>query len=208
MPRLVAFGCSITYGQFLSDNLNNEKPSDYAYPALIAKRLNLEIVNNAVIASGNLQILLDVLNFEFFPTDRVIIGWSYFSRYDKLQFTDYLGNTDILSMHSIDHKRAVLEELYGVNKYYDYNNFFKNWLVVHHAHSYLSSKKIINHGVRLGFDNHPHTMVPKYIKELNFLNINLKFIDFAQDSKHPGQKTHEYYAEQLYNYITTEVSNA
>ena len=201
----MAFGCSLTFGQCLPDNTANEKPSDYSYPALIAKKLNRSIVNKAIPGSSNLEILLEILKFDFFPDDLVIIGWTYFERFNNVKFINYEGDFKIYTIKSSEHKRMILDEIFGKDDYIDVNICYKNWFAIHHAHMYLKQKLVTVYGVNighgLGYGNDYHKS-PQFIKDLNLIIINLKILDFASDQDHPGTKTHEKYAEQIYNKLT------
>jgi hypothetical protein len=74
MSRLVAFGCSYTYGKDL------EKPNQDSWPSVLAGLLNLECVNQSIVGAGNLEILWNILNFDFQDDDQVFIMWSHFTR--------------------------------------------------------------------------------------------------------------------------------
>lgn len=74
MSRLVAFGCSHTYGEGLYDPQS-------AWPHILAQHYKLECVNNGVPASSNKRILSNILNFDFQPNDIVIIYWSHIERW-------------------------------------------------------------------------------------------------------------------------------
>ena len=59
--RLVSFGCSLTYGDELADCTNNtcgeDSPSEYAWPNLLAKSLDMECVNLGYMGASNQMIL-------------------------------------------------------------------------------------------------------------------------------------------------------
>ena len=70
MSRLVAFGCSYTYGYGLSDchiepNKPGPNPSKLAWPSLLANMLDLEVVNCSNIGASNIHILWRLINFDF-----------------------------------------------------------------------------------------------------------------------------------------------
>lgn len=74
MSRLVAFGCSHTYGE----GLHSIKS---AWPYLLSEHYKIECVNNGVPASSNKNILFNILNFDFRDSDTVIIYWSHIERW-------------------------------------------------------------------------------------------------------------------------------
>jgi hypothetical protein len=83
MSRLIAFGCSFTYGQGLPDCKIGENWSDFAntpsllsWPFLLGKKLDIPTINKGVPGASNTEILYHILNFEFEPRDKVVIMWS------------------------------------------------------------------------------------------------------------------------------------
>jgi hypothetical protein len=89
MGKLFLFGCSYTAEY---DLIRTEYRNYYYYRGgnfpptwgqLLAKKLNLELVNFGLGANGNDEIFQNVCqnSFEFQPDDVVIIGWSYMFRF-------------------------------------------------------------------------------------------------------------------------------
>jgi hypothetical protein len=83
MPRLIAFGCSFTYGQGLpecaignNDSKVSNTPSELAWPAALGKLLKIETINKGIPGASNLEILYQILNFEFKNNDIVVIMWT------------------------------------------------------------------------------------------------------------------------------------
>ena len=92
--NLVAFGCSWTYGLGLDDNYNEENPrlpgpfcSKFAWPQVMADKLNWSCDNRGIPAASNLQILIEILEYNYQPKDQVAVMWSYTDR-------DYLLDDD------------------------------------------------------------------------------------------------------------------
>jgi lysophospholipase L1-like esterase len=87
MSRLIAFGCSLTYGHGLADcwdpvsNGYGPEPSELAWPNLLAKLLDRECVNQGLCGASNKEIWKQIVEFEFLPSDIVFINWSYLDRY-------------------------------------------------------------------------------------------------------------------------------
>ena len=83
--RLITHGCSFTYGEELGD------PSTSSWPALVAKRLDVELVNLAKPAYSNDAILQDMVAQDINSTDYtdlVIICWT---TYLRMQYVDQSG---------------------------------------------------------------------------------------------------------------------
>ena len=81
MGVLVAGGDSFVYGSELADCLN--RPSTSTYPALIAKKLNLEYVCAAQPGFANNSIRRTVMDAcEQNDVERVIVQWTFPDRYE------------------------------------------------------------------------------------------------------------------------------
>lgn len=78
--RIVAFGCSNTYGHGLSDcnkfGRPGLSPSKFAWPALLDK----PYLNLSQPGSSNKQISMECLAQKFNETDVVIFAWTYAAR--------------------------------------------------------------------------------------------------------------------------------
>lgn len=83
MGKLVAGGDSFIYGDELKDCLG-VRASDYVYPALIAKEMNLDYICAAGSGYGNDSIRRTVMNACESVTDieLVIVQWSFACRYE------------------------------------------------------------------------------------------------------------------------------
>ena len=205
MPRLVTFGCSFTYGHGLPDchvepNLPGDSPSQHAWPNLLAKKLGYDCLNLAVCGSGNYQILLDILRTDFKPDDVVVIGYSYFTRFNYYQMIDKISEGTLVKYETAKHKLILLRDL-NLISHYDEKLYWDNWLVMQHAELLLNSKNIKNYS----FLNVPHGAIenkPDLIELNNFFNtIHLISKDYALDKKHPGIMSHRLQSERLYSII-------
>jgi len=78
--RIVAFGCSQTYGHGLPDcidpNQNNSKPSQHAWPYLIDK----SCVNLAEPGGSNKLAVQRALQHNWQPNDVAVFAWTYINR--------------------------------------------------------------------------------------------------------------------------------
>src|SRR6056297_1465073 len=80
MSRLITFGCSHTYGQGLSDCRVNTyepgpTPSKFAWPQVLADKLNLECVNMSEPGTSPKRNWYSITNFDFNEDDIVIVKW-------------------------------------------------------------------------------------------------------------------------------------
>jgi len=86
--RLIAFGCSLTFGVGLSDIWDYKKnkciyesPSKFAWPQLVANKLNIECVNKSKAGAGTKEIWFKIVNTKFKNSDIVIVMWSNINRH-------------------------------------------------------------------------------------------------------------------------------
>lgn len=93
ITHLVTNGCSFTFGDELDD------PKTQAWPALLAKKLNLPIVNLALPGTGNDCILRRTTEYLYENSTTnskplVIIAWSQDWRREEWFLDDYYGYPD------------------------------------------------------------------------------------------------------------------
>lgn len=84
--KLKSFGCSFIFGTDLHDDSRlalKATPSNYTWPALLAKKHNLDYHCYARPGSGNLQILEQLLN-QLTDTEPAVyvVGWTWIDRFD------------------------------------------------------------------------------------------------------------------------------
>jgi len=197
MARLIAFGCSFTYGHGLSDcfippTFPGLEPSKFAWPSVVADSFELELVNNGECGSSNKQILYRTLDFPFKVTDTVIFLWSFFQR---------------SIIHGIDYNLQILPNTSKGESYYkvhsDYDLFMETTLSIAHANLFLMSKKIktynfyFDRNLRLLLSQYPNNVARNY--ELSYLQRS--FQDTALDKVHPGEKTQKTMANSIIKFI-------
>lgn len=86
IKSLRSYGCSFIFGTDLHDDGRDQKyptPSQFTWPALLAKSADLNYICKARGGSGNLQILDRLLrDIRFYPQDFYVINWSWIDRFD------------------------------------------------------------------------------------------------------------------------------
>lgn len=212
MPRVVAFGCSFTYGHGLPDCYDGKigcgpNPSNFAWPRLLANKLGYTFANMGKGGSGNTEILWRLLNFNFEVDDVCVIMWSYFDRSNFFRYSNDITGKRIERNHRLlDEEKSVFDE----------NNNITNLLAMSHAAYYLDSLNISSYAcvgayrvdqVALGdreniqideFDFISHDRIKIANLDLSF-NMISHVVDAALDGKHPGIRSHQLIAERLYN---------
>lgn len=199
--RLIAFGCSYTYGHGLSDCIIEGfrpglKPSEFAWPSHLGKMLGKDVINDSRAGSSNLEILYRILNFDFNPTDIVVILWSYSVR--DMIFVEN-GPNKILGAWIDD---ADIEPWLRIHSNYDL--LMRSWFNVHHAKQYLENNSINNYNFFIDPEMKLSPECPKF-KDRN--NVYLKDLllneyDRALDKSHPGPIAHLKAAEKINEYIS------
>lgn len=185
--RLITFGDSFTYGHHLSD------PKD-AWPCVLAKLLELKEINKSIPGNSNLEILTDILNFEFLPDDLVIVGWTYVYR-DVIHSKSFFRNVKKLNVWSEDEMSKTWQQLHNGD-----DLAIRSGIYIHHAQCYLQTLNLKNYHF---FVPERFNKKPLFIKKPTnwYDNIRLKTIDFADDNAHPGPKTYNNLAKLLYKEI-------
>jgi hypothetical protein len=190
MPRLVVFGCSFVYGHGLPDchqppNLHGPVPSKMGWPSILAEKLGYECINKSVPGAGNFEIMVRLFDTVLEPDDLVIIGYSYFERYDRYRMIDKIGNGCCIAENTQQHKNMVVN-MFGSTNYKE-KNYWDNWLAIQHCELFLKRKNIRY----LGFHNIEGHM--REIKPVNLVTLEnfwdkgqLVKIDLALDNRHPG----------------------
>lgn len=190
--RLVAFGCSYTRGTALDDVWNFEKkcsifpqPSKYAWPQLIADKLNIECLNLGKGGLSNKAIWHNIVNFKFEPNDLIIVHWSFFDRFH------FFENKD--QGYIIDHThRTARDKAFFKYLHSDYEMINDLFLRMNHVNSL---HKNINH------------ILMSPVEEVNWNNTSYTkiYLDYikekyprANDNSHPGILAHKEFATQLF----------
>ena len=189
--RIIAFGCSYTYGHGLNDCLDRDgkpgsTPSDLSFPSIVAKKLNCECINLGKSGNSNKEIWNDILNFKFQKDDIAVITWTYYNRFciiksDSIRrINPWIGEEKIFYMNYSNRYDMILD-------------FFNR---LNHSDFYLRSMSIKNYNYiieRLDDEE------PSWNKT-TILGLFNK-IDEADDGCHPGEISHSIFADNIYNHI-------
>ena len=205
MSRLVAFGCSFTFGDSLEDTLDNTRPSKLAWPNLVANKMNLDCDNQAVCGLSNLGIVDKIINYKFDETDIVLVMWTFFER-DLLwqddgtsyNLTWNLSNSELVDSWATTHTVR--------------DRRIRAWYNMHHVYHYLKALGLRFYFLHTSQEKGFLSIKPTWAENINFLPT--KFTDFmnrfpkALDNSHPGSKSHEFLASFVFQYInSTEFPN-
>jgi hypothetical protein len=200
MERLVAFGCSITYGHALPDChvppcFPGPVPSKQAWPSLVATYFNVPLSNQGVCGNSNLAILNDILKFKFLKGDVAIIMWSFTDRDLLFGKKNFLGKQELIPIGRW--QNTELSE-HWIATHPETDLATRSWFYMHHATLYLKSIGIPLYNVFSGYKE-LKKYKPNYIK-LDFYKTKTQGmfpIDRGLDNLHPGPITHSLIAEEI-----------
>lgn len=192
--RIISFGCSYTFGHGLPDCLEDDKitqgsfPSNFAFPALLAKKINCESVNLAKSGNSNKEIWHDILNFNFEKEDIAIITWTYFSRFC------------IIKSNKIKRINPWIEEekLFYMNYSNRHDMVLDFYCRLNHIGFYLKNIGIKNYNFVIEY---PEIEKPGW-SQTQVLG-KFEMIDKADDDCHPGLLSHARFSEMILSQINT-----
>ena len=213
MSRLFAFGCSITYGEGQIDCLNSQDeyeehpadtPSQYAWPALLGKKLDKKVVNLGRSGCGNRYISQQILNTTIEKDDIIVILWTEVNRStvftsESIELAKVATNIHPTRNNNVcknyykwihDPYNSFLESLEAVN--------LANYTLQEHRHVYNFKA---NFNSKLGVNKTDIEYVyPKWNK-VNLINQSLYYVDFASDNDHPGPESQKLIARDMLKYV-------
>jgi hypothetical protein len=214
--RLVAFGCSNTFGQALPDIWDHKKnvdtfnqktlvhngPSKYAWPQILANKLGIECINNGFPGMSYKEIWYNILCTTFYKDDIVIILWPYFERYCLIQKNKIM---QLGTWMTTDPTYPNYEQSKVFFKYFydEYDMLLDFYLRANHIQTFLQDKvELIKHST---------VCRPQINFSWNKIKPNLYMSDFleqylpkALDNGHPGTKAHKAFATAIYDEIKDE----
>ena len=198
--KLVAFGCSNTFGRSLPDDADGYVPSKYSWPFLLSKLFDIEILNLGIPGASNKQILYNILNYNFKQNNVVFVLWTYPNR------------------HCIIHSKNSVEKIgnwlmpFKKSKtffkmfYTEYDQKITDCFYYNLANLYLQQKKIkhiflIPNNKCINLD-----INWQLVKFLNVFFDDLKTMyPFASDNMHLGTEGHKNFAHTIFNkYMTND----
>lgn len=195
--NLVAFGCSLTYGQGLVDchvNPNSPGlfPSRFAWPAQLAKIGNRNCINLGIPGAGNWEISLAILSYNFAPDDVCFILWSHLDR-DLIIHDD--RSQEQLGVWKDQKKFKALNlinpEQTKLTKFWFYVISINSWLA-------LQNVKVYNLSVN---PERVRGNRPAWADDIKFLSADIYRLRHqhpkALDNSHPGTNAHRAMADEI-----------
>lgn len=197
MSRLIAFGCSITYGHALSDCYippysAGYEPSKLAYPQLVADNLNLECINTSHSGSSNKDIWHKVVTFEFQPDDVILLQWTYPDR-------TAIINDDNTVTSLASWQDDELSKNYYKNFHTNTGTNIDFYMMFNHV-NFMLNKKVLS-VTNIKPNNNIYNNPPGW-NEFSFVDLYIDAMSkehnsIALDGVHPGELAHEQLAKGL-----------
>jgi hypothetical protein len=199
--QLWTAGCSITYGFGVTE-------SD-RYANLLAEKLNLTQSVLAEYGSSITWATDQIIRSDIRSGDIVVWGITSHLRFpfwdeNKEQINHihpgyYVWTPNFAKTISLDYLSSPTLKYEAIRSIYQVNNYCKK----------ISAKLIlvgllpeneIGEYLNNNFTNYIH------LAHYNLDGINTRFLDIATDLIHPGPITHQWYADQIYNFIINDKS--
>lgn len=211
--RLVTFGCSNTYGSFLPGwMINQAKPSKYAWPAVLSNKLGIECVNKSISGASNKLISHVIHDTILYPTDIVVILWTYVDRWSIIKSATSNNETlDLTAKHKLSCSHIAAWSQDKLSKYYykhiydETDHILDTKYRIDYANLYLNNKGIKNyHAACSSIESQNWMSIDNTNNHPLLLDINypeLQLIDKGSDNAHPGIKAHSAIADAFYKEI-------
>ena len=208
MTRLITFGCSNTFGQALPDVWDYEKneeilnsgPSKYAWPQILADKLNLECVNLGLPGASNKEVWFHIVNTEFKKSDIVIILWPVKLRWCIIEDpVPYTG--EVVQIGPFNRRRKHPPSIAFFKYIYNEQDHIIDYFMrVNYVSMLLKNKvKILKHYETEITEPYNY---PKWfdsnIEKVNFVQDILDIYPKAMDNGHPGEEGNKAFADILY----------
>lgn len=205
MSRLIAFGCSFTYGQGLpycsvGNNWSDfsKTPSEFAWPAKLGNLLDISVVNKGYPGASNIEILYHILNFKFEENDIAILMWSLPNR--DLYFLPGKNKKKPFRQIGLWLRGMSFISNYWIKKIDEHDCCTKSWIYMNHAELYLKSKKItyIHYPA---FPKELERCKPPFVCLDYYFDHGFKTVDTCINDDHPGINSHKETALSIYKIL-------
>lgn len=199
MSRLIAFGCSNTYGQGLHDCYikggPGPHPSKYAWPAQLADMLDLECVNNGIPGASNRLIWHNAINFNYKPDDIVVINWSLMHRSAVIYKDNSYLNLGLWNIIEKKIGEPWKKFITAIND--DHDRLLENCVYIDHANLLLKNK--VNKLCNVIFNAQEFEHLPDWCSfefDVAAGSFNQNF-PLALDNAHTGPRGHKELAKAI-----------
>lgn len=212
MKRLVAFGCSHTWGDSLSEEQNgllnkNIPPHPQSWPYVLGNLLGRETINISYPGEGNKAISHKIFNFDFKSNDIVVPLWTHVGRHSVISKinSSKVDNYSRYNYWMIERGDKITES-YFKNFYTFDDDAYQTLSFIQSVNFTLNSKvqKILNSFATLE--------ILKVVKKYS-TNLSIYQTPFVEgyykygkglDQRHLGSKAHEKFAHGVYEILVKD----
>ena len=229
MDNLYTFGCSNTRGDALDDIWDSTTkvsmhqgdgyyPSKYAWPQLLADKLNLNCINCGTSGASNKEIWHKLVTTDINKNDTVVVQWTFIDRYYVIDGKQYNTDNQILpwkghrptTMDQRDKRQLARNDAFYEFLHTDTDVLYDVNLRIAHADLYAKQQgfKIFHitcivEGNTLGIQLLPFNHAK--ILKTSIQHIQNETQSCANDRNktggHPGILAHKIHADNIYNEI-------
>jgi len=200
IKRIVAFGCSNTYGQGLPDcdhNINKDsKPSIHAWPSALGEMLDVPVENRAYPGASNKEICSHIVRYDFQEGDLAVIGWTYMER-SCIIVNDVihpLNGRPWIKQLGLYGKSAA-DKVYQRHFLTDENVKLESEAYISYAYRYI--EKTCNYiGFKCCLDNYNLRNLSDEILDIDYFML-LRKHGRCPDNFHPSEKSHQAIAKKI-----------
>lgn len=201
--KLLTVGDSFTFGEELSDVTDNITSSKFAWPEILANKLDWQVVNLAKPAVGNSRMVRNVVN-EIANHDVFIIAWSHWAR---IEFADDIGIFDIWPgcsalphLHFSPHRKTAVEYITRYhNDDYLIRQFLLNVEILETFLKYHNKKYIMLSS--FGFSTKTNKTFTNYLGWPNETMMEWTYGTPQGPNGHFLEQGHEQVADKIYEHI-------
>jgi len=206
MSRLIAFGCSHTYGEGQVDCLVNKEtdkssptPSQYAWPALLGKKLDKEVVNLGCGGASNRYISEAILNSNIQKDDVVVVLWTEINRSTVFRHSN-------ISVNIHPNYITKLAKNYYKWIHDPYNSFLESLEAINLANYHLQNHRHV-YNFKANFNSKFQTDTNDILYEypewnkVTLINQSLHWVDLADDEDHPGPESQKLIARDMLKHL-------
>ena len=202
MSRLVAFGCSHTRGQGLSDvpdpkfvgpDFDPTVKSDFAWPQLLSNKLNIECINCGVSGASNKLITALVSDFNFKIDDICVILWSYNPRW-----TLFFNESTNISI--IPGKDKPLTKSYYKHLYNEYDHKVMNTMMFRYINLHLEKLGIKTYNFSVDYEQCPDE-IKEFVLETPSIRKDLVPLYTSFNGTHLNEEGQQVLTNYMLEYI-------
>lgn len=202
MSRLIAFGCSLTYGHGLSDcikqpyNEPGDTASEQAFPTIVSRKLNRTCINLSRPGASNKEIWNNAVNYKYDSKDIVLVHWSYPDR--NVIYKDDSTMIELAPWHDNAESKIFYKHFHSNN---DANNdFYLRLDHLNNVYNRLNIRSLFFIPADKCYTKQPNwcnaEISKNYIEKLSHDNN-----DYGLDNTHPGANSHYELARQIYRIL-------